>query len=244
MSQTLFISDLHLSAERLNVRDGFIAFLANQASKAASLYILGDLFEVWVGDDVVAPEYVPVLDALLAFTKLGIPVYIQHGNRDFLLGKAFERITGCQIIPDPLVIDVYGTRTLLLHGDTLCTDDVDYQQFRLQVRDTNWQQKFLSLPPTERIATAARYRTESKKLSRYKSSAIMDVNQQAVEATFLQHRVSRMIHGHTHRPAVHNVQISGQAAQRFVLGDWHDEAIILNCTDNESCKLQALSIST
>ena len=243
MSQTLFIADLHLSAERLDVRDGFVRFLATQAKNADALFILGDLFEVWIGDDLIAPEYFPVIEALLSLTQGGVPIYLQHGNRDFLLGKEFERLSGCRLIPDPYVIDLYGTPTVLMHGDMLCTDDVEYQQFRQQVRDPQWQQQFLAMPADQRIATAKHYREESKKRGQKKSSSIMDVNQYAVETALQQHHVGQMIHGHTHRPAEHHLQINGVTATRFVVGDWHDNAVILIAEAGEVCKLQILPVT-
>lgn len=242
MGQTLFIADLHLSAERLDVRDGFVTFLAAQAEKADTLFILGDLFEVWIGDDLIIPEYIPVLEALRALTQSGVGVYLQHGNRDFLLGEEFARLSGCRLIPDPYVIDLYGTATLLMHGDTLCTDDLEYQQFRQQVRDPRWQRQFLSLPAEQRVKMAKHYREESKQRSKTKSPTIMDVNQQAVETALQRHQVLRLIHGHTHRPAVHNFQIDGVAAMRFVVGDWHDNATILVAAAEGFCGLQSIAV--
>ena len=180
---TLFISDLHLCAERPDITATFIKFLHTQARQAAALYILGDLFEVWIGDDVAIADHQPIIDALKNLTDSGVPVYVMHGNRDFLMGDAFAAASGCQLIAEPLVINLHGTPTLLMHGDVLCTDDVEYQRFRAQVRNPAWQQKVLALTPQQRIAMAQDYRNQSREQSSQKSMEIMDVNLQAVENT-------------------------------------------------------------
>lgn len=158
---TLFISDLHLSGERPEIISLFLDFLGTKASQAESLYILGDLFEVWIGDDAIPADMEPVISGLASLTANGIPVYVMVGNRDFLLGEQFEKLTGCTLIKDPTLIDLYGQPTLLLHGDTLCTDDLDYQQFRIMVRDPHWQSDFLSKSIDERIAIGKQARQES-----------------------------------------------------------------------------------
>ncbi|HEB57828.1 MAG TPA: UDP-2,3-diacylglucosamine diphosphatase [Gammaproteobacteria bacterium] len=232
---TLFISDLHLSPERPDISDQFHRFLDGSAREAEALYILGDLFEVWLGDDLVLPEYRASLDHLRALTKSGVPVYVMHGNRDFLMGEQFCRDTGCRLIDDPTVIDLYGTPTLLMHGDTLCTDDTAYQEFRRMVRDPAFQKEFLAKSVEERIATARQYRETSQNATAEKSEEIMDVNQAAVIAAMQQAGVTRLIHGHTHRPAFHQLEIDGKPAQRFVLGDWYEQGSMLLCSA-EACK--------
>jgi UDP-2,3-diacylglucosamine hydrolase len=240
VSATLFISDLHLSDERPAITALFLDFLRERAAGAAALYILGDLFEVWLGDDAVPPGYAPVLEGLQRLAGGGVPVYVMHGNRDFLLGGQFAHQSGCRLLPDPTVIDLDGEPTLLMHGDTLCTDDLEYQQFRARVRNPETQRQFLSLPPAQRQVVARQYRSESRERSRLKSEAIMDVNQGAVEAVLRRHGVQRLIHGHTHRPAVHRFELDGREAQRLVLGDWYQQGSVLIC-GGEGCRLEALS---
>ena len=237
---TLFISDLHLGAERPDITATFIEFLRTQARQAEALYILGDLFEVWIGDDVAIAAHQPIINALKNLTDSGIPVYVMHGNRDFLLGDAFASASGCQLVAEPLVINLHGTPTLLMHGDVLCTDDVDYQRFRAQVRNPAWQQKILALTPQQRTALAQDYRNQSREQSSQKSMEIMDVNPHAVENTLREHGVSHMIHGHTHRLAVHDIQVDGKPARRTVLGDWHHQGSVLVC-DDTGCTLSSLS---
>ncbi len=232
---TLFISDLHLSKEQPEILRLFLSFLEGPASKADSLYILGDLFEAWLGDDLVLPEYQPALDALQRLTGSGVPVYVMHGNRDFLLGEQFTAATGCRLIDDPTVIDLYRTPTLLMHGDLLCSDDVAYQQLRKQLRDEKWIRQFLSFSAQERVAFAQKLRQQSKTETSYKSEAIMDVNSTTVSDYMKQYGVMRLIHGQTHRPAVHE---NGDGEIRYVLGDWHgDHAMVLECGESE-CRLE------
>lgn len=233
---TLFISDLHIGGEQPLVADHFVAFLKKQAAGAEALYILGDLFEVWLGDDAIQAEHRPVLDALKGLSESGTPIYVMHGNRDFLLGDGFETATGCKLIDDPCVIDLYGQPTLLMHGDILCTDDVEYQQFRNMLHNDEWQQQFLGNSVEHRVEIARQYRSASSARNQQKSMAIMDVNQDAVLKAMQEHGVSRMIHGHTHRPAVHELEIDGQAAQRIVLGDWFEQSSQLICAA-DGCKL-------
>jgi len=240
VTDILFISDLHLSDERPEITAFFSHFLKRDAARAQALYILGDLFEVWLGDDAVLPGYQPVLAGLRTLTDSGIPVYVMHGNRDFLIGDGFVQQTGCRLLADPTVIDLHGKRTLLMHGDTLCTDDVEYQRFRSQVRDPATQRQFLALPIDERISVARHYRSESRERNSYKTAEIMDVNQSAVSDIMRQHGVYRLIHGHTHRPAVHNFTLDQHAAQRIVLGDWYEQASILKCNSRE-CRLASIA---
>lgn len=237
---TLFISDLHLCAERPDITSAFLEFLnAYRVRRPEALYILGDLFEVWIGDDASIDDHQPVIAALRHFTQSGIPVYVMHGNRDFLLGSAFETASGCRLIAEPVIVNLYGTPTLLMHGDTLCTDDVEYQRFRAQVRNPAWQQKVLALTPQQRAALAQDYRAQSREKSSQKSMEIMDANPQAVENTLRQHSVLHMIHGHTHRPAVHDITVDSNPARRTVLGDWHHQGSVLVC-DPGGCTLTTL----
>ena len=237
MIETLFISDLHLSDERPEITALFSLFLQNDAARARALYILGDLFEVWLGDDAVLPAYQPVMDRIRALTASGVPVYVMHGNRDFLIGERFVQLSGCRLLEDPTIIELEGKRTLLMHGDTLCTDDVEYQRFRTQVRNPDTQRQFLALPINERIAVAKHYRQESRERSRSKAEEIMDVNQGAVMEIMRRHGVYQLIHGHTHRPAVHSFILDDHSAQRIVLGDWYEQASILKCSLGK-CRLE------
>lgn len=236
---TLFIADIHLGSEHPDISRRFVEFLQREATHTEALYILGDLFEAWIGDDGVQAEHRPAMEALRQLSDNGLPVFVMHGNRDFLLGRDFEQQTGCQLIQEPIVIDLYDTPTLLLHGDTLCTDDVEYQQFRSQVRDPAWQQQFLAADVAQRLETARHYRNESRNRSSEKSERIMDVNQAAVIKAMRAHGVTRLIHGHTHRPAVHRLEIDGQPAERIVLGDWYTQNSSLHC-DADGCRLSNL----
>ena len=227
---TLFIADLHLSGERPHIIRLFRDFLRKEARQADALYILGDLFEAWLGDDAVPADMVDVLHDINHLTKSGVPVYVMVGNRDFLLGTKFENMTGCMLLPDPSVVNLYGTDTLLMHGDTLCTDDVDYQAIRKQIRSPQWRQAILAKSIEERVKIAREARAESRARTREKSNDIMDVNTQAVENAFRTHDVNRLIHGHTHRPAVHESIINDKAVTRIVLGDWYDKASVLRVT--------------
>jgi len=238
---TLFISDLHLSAERPDITALFIQFLKNDARQAEALYILGDLFEAWLGDDMVLPEYADAIASMKALSESGVPLFIMHGNRDFLLGETFSTMSSATLLDDPTTIDLYGQPTLLLHGDTLCTDDVAYQQFRTMVRNPVWQQELLARSPTERLALAKQYREISQTETGNKAEDIMDVNQQAVEQLMQDKGIYHMIHGHTHRPAIHEFAIDSQAAQRIVLGDWYEQGSVLVC-DKNGCKLQGLHL--
>lgn len=224
---TLFISDLHLTEERPKIIALFRTFLREEAAQADALYILGDLFEAWLGDDAVLPSMQPVLGELSTLTKKGVPVFVMVGNRDFLLGEQFEKTTGCKLLPDPSVINLCGLDTLLMHGDTLCTDDVDYQAFRKQVRNHAWQSAVLAKSIDERIAMAREARAESKARTQEKSEDIMDVNADAVSEAFRKHNISRLIHGHTHRPAIHQLTVDNKPVTRIVLGDWYDHSSVL-----------------
>lgn len=238
MSPTLFISDLHLSAERPAPTALFLDFLRERASRAHALYILGDLFEVWIGDDAIHPAYPPVLSALRELAAR-VPVHVMHGNRDFLMGDAFAQSSGCRLLAEPAVIELNGERTLLMHGDVLCTDDVEYQRFRAHVRRPETQRRFLDMTIEQRIATARQFRDASRERSRYKTEEIMDVNQEAVAATMRAHGVRLFIHGHTHRPAIHDFDLDGREARRLVLGDWYEQGSVLVC-DEGGCRLETL----
>jgi len=236
----LFISDLHLSPERPAIAALFLAFLRGRARTARALYILGDLFEYWIGDDLAdRPEVAPLVAALRDLTGAGVPVYVMHGNRDFLLGNGFEQASGCHLLPDPTVIDLYGERVLLMHGDTLCTDDVEYQKFRTLVRDPHWIRQFLDKPVPERLAMVREVREVSKTATAAKKPEIMDVNPGAVQAAFREHGVHHLIHGHTHRPAQHALRVDGIEVRRTVLGDWYEQGSVLDCQP-EGCHLETL----
>ena len=241
MPGTLFISDLHLDPERPAVTDLFLELLDRRARTADAIYILGDLFEAWVGDDDTGPMNQAVSDGLKKCTTSGTPVFIMHGNRDFLLGARFAAASGCTLLDDPALIDLYGTPTLLMHGDLLCTDDKEYMAFRAMVRDTEWQRELLSRSLEERQLMAREMRDRSREQTGGKPEAIMDVNKEAVIKTMTGHKVQRLIHGHTHRPAIHDLVISGEPAQRIVLGDWYEQGSLLECTAS-GCRLEALEL--
>ena len=240
-SNTLFISDLHLCAERPAVTELFLQFLQYQATQSKALYILGDLFEAWIGDDDTDAEHARIIAGLRQLTGQGVELFLMHGNRDFLIGSNFAQTTACRLLPDECVIDLYGEPTLLMHGDTLCTQDTEYQALRTQIRNTDWQQAFLAKPLSQRAALARQYRAESQEKTRQKADYIMDVDQHAVEATMRRHQVTRLIHGHTHRPAVHEFSMNGRPAQRIVLGDWYEQGSSLQCSTH-GCYLTELPL--
>ncbi len=234
---TLFISDLHLAAERPQISALFVRFLETQARQANAVYILGDLFEVWFGDDMILPDYQPAIAAMKALTDSGVPLYLMHGNRDFFMGEHLMQLCGATLVDDPTVIDLDGIPTLLMHGDTLCTDDLEYMKFRAMVRNPQWQQDVLSKSPEERLALAKKFRDLSKAETSNKAEDIMDVNQAEVERMFAAYPVQRLIHGHTHRPAIHDLNINDQNVQRIVLGDWCAQGSVLICEDGQ-CRLE------
>src|SRR5579885_688681 len=229
---TLFISDLHLDDSRPRIVELFESFLAGEARNADALYILGDLFEAYIGDDDDAPLPERVASALKALSDSGVPVFFIAGNRDFLLGESYARRAGMQLLDDGAVVDLYGTPTLQMHGDTLCTDDAAYLAFRTQVHNPAWQRMFLSQPLPARRAFAAKARDASRVHVSQTDMAIMDVNQRAVEDALRRAQTTRMIHGHTHRPAIHDFQLDGADAQRIVLGDWYEQGSVLRVTPN------------
>jgi len=230
MSETLFVSDLHLDESRPAVTQRFLAFLERQARAADALYILGDLFEVWLGDDAPSALDDNVIQELRKLGEGGIPTYFVHGNRDFLIGDEFARQAGCRLLPEATVVDLYGTATLIMHGDTLCTDDLRYQAFRQQVRAAAWQRQFLSLPRTERERLAQEMREKNAEEKLQKTEQIMDVNQDTVEGAMRNHGAARLIHGHTHRPGIHRFNLDGTPVQRLVLGAWEAHGSVGRCS--------------
>lgn len=240
---TFFISDLHLCAQRPAITKLFLDLLRREGPHADAFYILGDLFEYWIGDEAASQdEYRPIIDGMRRVADGGTPLYVMHGNRDFLLGAQFERETGCRLIQDPIVVDLYGTGVLLMHGDTLCTDDHEYQAIRQRVRSSEWIEAFLRKSIGERNTLVREFREKSKIVSATKSPEIMDVNQQAVEATLHKHGVRHLIHGHTHRPGQHVFDLAGERAHRDVLGDWYKQGSVLRC-DAQEWLLQDIPLS-
>jgi UDP-2,3-diacylglucosamine hydrolase len=222
---TLFISDLHLSSAAPRVAENFFRFLASVAVQARALYILGDLFDYWVGDDDLADPFNQTVAAALAqLGAAGVTLFFMHGNRDFLIGAEFSRASGCRILPDPEIVNLHGVPTLLTHGDFLCSDDIEYQKFRSQVRTSKWQHAFLDKPLEERRNLARAYRAQSEHAKHEKSMAIMDVTMQSVAEAFSIYKVPRIIHGHTHRPAKHDLRVGETARERWVLSDWRATA--------------------
>ncbi|UWS32461.1 UDP-2,3-diacylglucosamine diphosphatase [Erwinia pyrifoliae] len=230
MPHTLFIADLHLCREEPAITAGFLQFLHHQAQHADALYILGDLFEAWIGDDDPNPLHAQIAHAL---RQLSIPCYFIHGNRDFLLGKRFARSAAMTLLQEEQVLELYGKRLLVMHGDTLCTDDSGYLRFRQKVQQRWLQKLFLALPLLIRQRIALKMRDGSKQANSSKDMAIMDVNQQAVIETMCRHNTPLLIHGHTHRPAVHPLEINGQPAQRLVLGAWHQQGSMIRVSSDE-----------
>lgn len=230
---TLFISDLHLDASRPAMLEAFEHFIRDEAVAADALYILGDLFEAWIGDDAEDPIGERFISAMRPLREAGKPCFFIHGNRDFLLGERFARLAGMTLLPDPSVIVIEGMRTLLMHGDTLCTDDARYQAFRTQVHSPAWQRAFLARSVDERQAFAMQARSESKRYTAdTENIALMDVNDDAVRDAMRRHDCSRLIHGHTHRPAVHRFELDAISAERIVLGDWYEQASSLTIEDS------------
>ena len=225
---TLFASDLHLDSEAPWAIDAFLAFLAGPARNAEALYLLGDLFEAWVGDDDQSADNDRICAGLAALTAGGVATFAIHGNRDFLLGDDFTRRTGVKLLPDPVLVDLYGVPTLLSHGDVFCTEDVSYQQLRSIVRKPAWQRRFLSLPLDTRRTLASAARAGSKAHTGRTIPTIMDVNAEAVLRAFRATGARRLIHGHTHRPAIHPSVVDGVSAERVVLAPWYEAASCLS----------------
>ncbi len=236
----LFVSDLHLSPERPGIHRDFLAFLGGPARQAEALFVLGDLFEYWTGDeDIDEPFAADVCGALAGLAQAGVACHFLHGNRDFLAGERFARAAGLKMLPEEALLPIGGVPTLLMHGDALCTDDVAYQQFRAQVRDPAWQRRFLALPAAERRRQAEQLRQLSEDAKSRKAMAIMDVNPQAVEAALRRHGYPRLIHGHTHRPARHIHEVDGRSCERWVLADWYERGSYLAC-DASGCRQEGL----
>jgi UDP-2,3-diacylglucosamine hydrolase len=235
----LFVSDLHLDAAWPRAIEQFLGFLETTAPTAECLYILGDLFEAWIGDDDPDPDRTRVCEGLLQLTRRGVPCYVMHGNRDFLLQSGFEARTGCQLLHDPTVIDLYGEPVLLTHGDALCTRDRPYQHLRAVVRRPRWQRRFLRLSLTTRRALAEAARAGSREHTGMQPGEIMDVTESAVSAAMRACRTRLLIHGHTHRPAIHQLELDGQAARRIVLGAWYEQGSCL-IWDAQGYRLESL----
>jgi UDP-2,3-diacylglucosamine hydrolase len=230
MPHTLFISDLHLTAERPHSNQQFFDFLQQVAPAAEALYILGDLFEYWAGDDDTGdPLNASVAIALSQLTQHGVAVYMMHGNRDLLIGEAFAARARASLIADPTPIDLYGTRTLLMHGDSLCTDDIEYQKFRAYTHNPQSQAQFLQLPLAARHQQMRNMRAQSEASKSNKAAEIMDVSPAAVAQVLREHGYPRLIHGHTHRPARHEHVVDGHACERLVLGDWYQRGNYFYC---------------
>ena len=222
-----FISDLHISEAQSEIGEQFIDFLGHHALKYNALYILGDLFEYWLGDDDINPYLNNIKNALLNYTKTGIPIYFIHGNRDFLIGEKFANETGIKILSDPTIIQIYNEDILISHGDLFCTDDVSYQATRELTRDPKWQEMMLNKSLEERKAFALEARLKSKNHMKDLADNITDVNQTEIANTFKKFNLKTIIHGHTHRPAIHNLNIQNTDRQRIVLGDWYDQGSCL-----------------
>ncbi len=236
---TLFISDLHIDAGQPAVTGQFLSFLRGDAANAESLYILGDLFESWIGDDDADSAQTAVIEGLNTLTAGGVPCFVMQGNRDFLLGPRFCAMSGAHLLPDPLVLTLYGESVLVMHGDALCTDDRAYQRLRATVRDAGWQREFLALSVSRRRALAGAARSGSRAHTAAADQGITDVNAASVATALRTAGLSTLLHGHTHRPAVHRFEVDGRACTRIVLGDWHAQGSVLRW-DEEGQELLAL----
>lgn len=237
MAITYFISDLHLSAQREDITACFLRFMQQEAVQAEALYILGDLFEVWIGDDDISEFSNTIADAIKRVSEK-MPVYFIHGNRDFAIGKDFAKRSGMQLLPEQAVIDLYGRKTLISHGDELCTRDVEYMKFRKKARGWWWPKLMLALPLRLRRHIADKGRKTSQQNHKALTAEIMDVTPSEVDRVMREFDVKYFIHGHTHRPDVHQFDVDGIERQRIVLGDWYDQGSILLATE------QALSLQT
>lgn len=245
---TLFIADLHLDPERPEITRLFGDFLDAEAGQADALYILGDLFESWVGDDDPSEAGAFVAAKLAALASSGVPVFFMHGNRDFMLGRDYAAKAGMRLLPDPTVIELYGKPVLLMHGDLLCTDDVEYQKVRAQVRNPDWRAHMLSQPLQARLAFAQQARAAS--LARQGEmkhagtmESITDASPATVEETLRRFGIDTLIHGHTHRPAIHDLDIDGRAHRRIVLGDWYEQGSVLRAHADGQFELSSLDAS-
>jgi UDP-2,3-diacylglucosamine hydrolase len=236
---TLFISDLHLEESRPDITEAFLDFVDHRAVSADRLYILGDFFEAWIGDDERTPLQEQIAAALSKLTSNGVILYLMHGNRDFLIGEDFCQRVGATLLDDPTVIDLYGEPTLLMHGDSLCTADEEYQKYRRTVRNTQWQAMFLKRPLADRQTVARQLRELSMAKNQGKQESIMDVTPEEVKRVMADWNVRRLIHGHTHRPAVHELDIDGKAATRFVLGDWDTHVWWIEAQERDGPELKS-----
>jgi UDP-2,3-diacylglucosamine hydrolase len=236
MTATLFASDLHLSPERPAMARAFFSFLRGAGREADAVYFLGDLFDYWPGDDDDDALSADVVRALGELSARGVALYVMHGNRDFLLGAEFAKKAGVTLIEDPTLVGLYGARMLLMHGDTLCTDDVAYLEFRRKVRAAEWQREFLAQPLAARREMIAAMRAENAEHKKGKTEAIMDAAASAVEEALRAHGYPRLIHGHTHRPALHHHTVDGRSCERWVLADWYRVPSYLHC-DASGCRV-------
>lgn len=226
----LLISDLHLEPARPELTQAFGGFLATTATTARALYILGDLFNVWLGDDDDTPLFLDISQQLKMLSERGTDIFLMHGNRDFLLGPRYAAACGATLLDEPQVLTHQGTQYLLMHGDVLCTRDADYSEFRKMVRSPEWQADFLAKPLSMRRAFAEQARTHSKTMNSNKPADIMDVTQDEVERLLQKYEVDTLIHGHTHRPAEHQFSCAGKLCKRYVLGDWDKRGWYLRLT--------------
>lgn len=240
---TLFISDLHLEESRPDITGAFLGFLKHKVPGAEQLYILGDFFEAWIGDDERTPLQEKIAGALKEVSDNGTRVFIMHGNRDFLLGEDFCARAGATLLDDPTLINLHGTPALLMHGDSLCTADVEYQKFRANMRNPQTQQLILARPLKDRQQMARQLREMSMATNRGKAEAIMDVTPAEVVQVMEDHEVSLLIHGHTHRPAEHRLQVNGQNARRIVLGDWDENVWWLEAAPEQPPALHKAPLS-
>jgi len=236
----LFISDLHIDAARPAIAEQFLDFLAGEAVHADALYILGDLFESWIGDDAPDPAQAAAIAGIRSLTSHGVPCFVMHGNRDFLLAAEFCRMSGADLLPDPLIVTLYGESVLVMHGDALCTDDAAYQRLRATVRDADWQRRFLALSVASRRALAGAARAGSQAHTAALDYEIADVNADSVAAALRGAAAATLLHGHTHRPAIHALQVDGRPCTRIVLGDWYEQGSVL-CWDQHGPELKSLS---
>lgn len=228
----LLISDLHLEEQRPDITRAFLHFLETRASRAEALYILGDFFEVWIGDDAMTPFQQKIAQALRALSDRGTRIYLMHGNRDFMLGKRFCRTAGCELLADPSVVEFDGERVLLMHGDSLCTRDENYMRLRRALRNPLSLFILRNLPLSTRRKLARKLRNESRTQTRMKATDIIDVTPEMIPRMLTEHGVRTLIHGHTHRPATHELNIDGHAARRIVLGDWDRQGWALQVDEN------------